>query len=90
MLIAQGRPLTYVAKQIGDSVETTSRTYAHLFDAARHAEESRAAMEAAFGGMANTWQTSESESLEAATMGPGGRYRLCAGKTLERGNRQKR
>ena len=70
MLIAQGRPLSYVAKQIGDSIETTSRTYAHLFDAARHAGESRAAMEAAFGEMANSWQTAGSESLEAATMAP--------------------
>jgi hypothetical protein len=49
ILIGQGQPVSYVADQVGDSVETTLRTYAHLFDKAAHSEKSRAAMEAAFG-----------------------------------------
>ncbi len=61
MLIAQGRPISYVAGQIGDSVKTTLDVYAHLFDEAAHADESRAAMEAAFG---NSVVTGASESSE--------------------------
>ena len=63
ILIAQGRPVPYVANQIGDSVETTLRTYAHLFGEAAHADESRAAMEAAFG---NSVVTAGSEAPEMA------------------------
>jgi integrase len=62
--IAQGRSSTYVANQIGDSVETTLRTYAHLFDAAEQADKARAAMEEAFGG--NTQVMSGSETAEMA------------------------
>ena len=40
---------SYVAMQIGDSVETTLRTYTHLFDEAEHAEQSRAAMDDSVG-----------------------------------------
>ena len=59
-------PASYVAKQIGDSVETTLRTYTHLFDEAEHAELSRAHDDESFGQMANTWQTSGSEKPETA------------------------
>jgi len=64
MLISQGNPVTYVANQIGDSVKTTLVTYSHLFDETAHAEKSRAAMDADFGDMANSWQTRGSESSE--------------------------
>jgi len=62
--IGEGHSVPYVAKQIGDSVETTLRVYTHLFDEASYAEKSRAATEATFGAMANTWQTSPAESPE--------------------------
>ena len=64
MLISQGNPVTYVANQIGDSVKTTLVTYSHLFDETAHAEKSRAAMDADFGDMANSWQTRGPESSE--------------------------
>jgi hypothetical protein len=62
MLVSQGNPVTYVANQIGDSVKTTLETYSHLFDEAAHAEKSRAAMDAEWGDLANSWQTRASES----------------------------
>ena len=52
------------ANQIGDSVKTTLETYSHLFDGTAHAEKSRAAMDADFGDMANSWQTRGPESSE--------------------------
>jgi len=82
MLIADGRPASYVAKQISDSVETTPRTYTHLFDEAEHAEQSRAAMDESFGSLANTWQTQGQKGRKRQKGGCGG-YRLCAGRALE-------
>lgn len=50
LLIAQGEDVGWVAGQLGHTDPTTTlRTYQHLFDAVRHAAESSARMEAAYG-----------------------------------------
>jgi hypothetical protein len=49
--------------QFGDSIKTTLETYAHLFDEAAVADESRAAMEAAVG---NAVVTRGAETTETA------------------------
>ncbi len=50
ILIAQGNDPTYVAGQMGhEDASETLRTYAHLFDRARHAAEHRAKLNAEFG-----------------------------------------
>jgi integrase len=50
ILIAQGNDPTYVAGQMGhEDASETGRTYAHLFDRARHAAEHRAKLNAEFG-----------------------------------------
>lgn len=49
-LIAEGLDVVFVSRQLGHaSPSTTLSIYAHLFDASRHAEEARAALEARFG-----------------------------------------
>jgi len=68
ILIGQGQPVSYVADQVGDSVETTLRTYAHLFDKAAHSEKSRAAMEAAFGNSVVTGASETSETPKRAAV----------------------
>ena len=68
ILIAQGEPVSFVADQIGDSVETTLRTYARLFDAAAHAAKSRAAMEAAFGNSVVIVGSETPETVRDATV----------------------
>jgi Phage integrase family len=68
ILIGQGQPVSYVADQVGDSVETTLRTYAHLFDKATHSEKSRAAMEAAFGNSVVTGASETSETPKRAAV----------------------
>jgi hypothetical protein len=74
---------SYVAKQIGDSVETTLRTYTHLFDEAEHAEQSRGVMDDSFGLWQNTWQTSGSESPEKPQKATVTELAAVQGKTLE-------
>jgi integrase len=50
MLIAQGRDPVFVARQLGHTnPAVTLRVYGHLFDAARHAHEARAALNSEFG-----------------------------------------
>jgi hypothetical protein len=58
-MISQGHDVVYVAYLIGDTVETTQKTYAHLFDQARHAEKSRASMEGLFGNIVVTRASEE-------------------------------
>jgi integrase len=48
ILISQGRDVEFVARQLGHSqTSNTLDTYSHLFDARRHAEQTRAALEVA-------------------------------------------
>jgi integrase len=52
ILIAQGRDPVFVSRQLGHAnPATTLRVYAHLFDAARHAREARAALDAEYGSL---------------------------------------
>jgi integrase len=57
LLIAQGANVVFVARQLGHgSPDITLRIYAHLFDAAEHAEKAMAGLEAAFGKALRTAQ----------------------------------
>jgi len=50
LLIAQGADVVHVSRQVGHaSPKITLDVYAHLFDAARHAEQTRDRLEAAYG-----------------------------------------
>ena len=50
ILISQGRDVEFVARQLGHAqTSTTLDVYSHLFDARRHAEQARDALEADFG-----------------------------------------
>jgi integrase len=52
LLIAEGLPVTYVARQLGHaSPKITLDTYAHLFDREAHAERARDALDNSFGAM---------------------------------------
>lgn len=52
ILIAQGRDPVFVSRQLGHANPAiTLRVYAHLFDAARHALEARAALDAEYGSL---------------------------------------
>jgi integrase len=52
LLIAQGADVVFVSRQMGHaSPSITLSVYAHLFDGARHADRTRAALEAGFGTM---------------------------------------
>jgi integrase len=52
ILIAQGRDPVFVSRQLGHANPAiTLRVYAHLFDAARHAREARAALDAEYGNL---------------------------------------
>jgi integrase len=48
-LIADGWDVAEIAARIGDSIETTLRTYSHEFDAHRRSEQRRSALEARYG-----------------------------------------
>ena len=53
-LIASGGNVVFVARQLGHaSPDVTLRVYAHLFDAAEHAERASAALEHGFGALLN-------------------------------------
>ena len=55
LLLASGRDVVFVSRQVGHSSPAiTLNVYSHLFDAARHAGETRAALEASFGGLLET------------------------------------
>jgi integrase len=52
LLIAQGATIVFVSRQLGHaSPNITLAVYAHLFDAAQHAKQATAALEASFGGL---------------------------------------
>jgi integrase len=52
ILIAQGRDVQFVSRQLGHSkTSTTLDTYVHLFEAQRHANDAREQLEAEYGGM---------------------------------------
>ena len=52
ILIDQGRDPVFVSRQLGHANPAiTLRVYAHLFDAARHAREARAALDAEYGNL---------------------------------------
>jgi integrase len=52
ILIAQGRDVQFVARQLGHTkTSTTWDTYVHLFEAQRHADDAREALDAEYGGM---------------------------------------
>lgn len=52
ILIAQGRDVQFVSRQLGHSkTSTTWDTYIHLFEARRHAAEAREALDAEYGDM---------------------------------------
>jgi integrase len=52
LLVAQGADVVFVSRQLGHaSPATTLGIYAHLFDAARHADNTRLALERSFGAM---------------------------------------
>jgi integrase len=52
ILIAQGRDVQFVSRQLGHSkTSTTWDTYVHLFEAQRHAADAREALDAEYGGM---------------------------------------
>jgi integrase len=52
LLIAQGADVVFVSRQMGHaSPSITLSVYAHLFDGARHADRTRAALEDGFGAM---------------------------------------
>ena len=50
LLVAEGRDVVYVARQLGHAdPNVTLRTYAKLFDRQRHEDETRAGLEARYG-----------------------------------------
>jgi hypothetical protein len=52
LLIAQGRDVVHVSRQLGHANPGITLTvYAHLFDEKKHAEDTRAALSARFGGL---------------------------------------
>ena len=52
ILISEGRSIAFVRDQLGHAhTSTTLDMYSHLFDAARHAQDARAGLEANFGAM---------------------------------------
>ncbi len=58
LLIDQGRDPVFVADQLGHADPgITMRTYAHLFRAARHAEEAQAALDAEYGHLLRRSET---------------------------------
>jgi integrase len=55
ILIALGCDVVFVSKQLGHAdVSTTQGIYSHLFDAARHADKTRTALDSAFGNLLET------------------------------------
>jgi integrase len=55
LLLSAGRDVVFVSRQVGHSSPSiTLNVYSHLFDHARHADETRAALEASFGGLLET------------------------------------
>lgn len=55
ILIAQGRDVQFVSRQLGHTkTSTTWDTYVHLFEARRHADEARDALDAEYGDMLGT------------------------------------
>lgn len=55
LLIAEGLDVVTVSRQLGyASPDISLRVYANLFDQARHADRTRAAMERSFGGLLGT------------------------------------
>jgi integrase len=55
LLLAAGRDVVFVSRQVGHSSPAiTLDRYSHLFDAQRHADDTRAALEASFGGLMET------------------------------------
>jgi hypothetical protein len=54
ILIAQDRDVQFVSRQLGHTkTSTTWDTYVHLFEARRHAQDARDALEAEYGDMLN-------------------------------------
>jgi integrase len=54
ILIAQDRDVQFVSRQLGHTqTSTTWDTYVHLFEARRHAQDARDALEAEYGAMLN-------------------------------------
>jgi integrase len=52
ILIAQDRDVQFVSRQLGHTkTSTTWDTYIHLFEARRHADDAREALDAEYGGM---------------------------------------
>lgn len=49
LLISQGRDVVFVAAQLGDTVETTLRTYAWLFDVGKQMDTARSQLSAEYG-----------------------------------------
>jgi integrase len=55
LLLSAGRDVVFVSRQVGHSSPAiTLDRYSHLFDAQRHADDTRAALEASFGGLMET------------------------------------
>jgi integrase len=71
LLIAQGADVVHVSSQLGHaSPRITLEIYAHLFDAARHAEQTRDRLEAAYG---NLLETSGGERRRNRVLAPEGK-----------------
>jgi integrase len=55
LLVAQGENVVFVSRQLGHaSPDITLKVYAHLFDAAEHAERASAALQESFGNVLET------------------------------------
>jgi integrase len=77
LLLAAGRDVVFVSRQVGHSSPAiTLNVYSHLFDAARHADETRAALEASFGGLLETsMETYPRQSPATAAVSAGAEVR---------------
>jgi integrase len=73
LLIAQGSNVVFVSRQLGHGdASITLKVYAHLFDAAEHAQRASAELEASFGGMlgGNQVESGAGDGAQPVTGGP--------------------
>lgn len=82
LLVAQGANVVFVSRQLGHaSPDITLGVYAHLFDAAEHADRASAALEASFGAMldGNELRTATGAVGQPAAIAEGGKVAFLPG-----------
>lgn len=68
-LVAAGLDIGYVARQMGDTVETIMRVYLHEYESVQHEAKARGIMESEFGALLSGTELSPRALPQAATNG---------------------